>query len=494
MPSAAKKHNYLAYSVLFFLVIFCLGSLAFLFAMRHIQDTNSGLALSQTVSIEKLRLEAAINGEVALVLKMADSALVQRYFLNPDDPELNAIAFEELAGYKRVFVPKSIFWVNDNDKKFYFNDSYAYTVNPDDPASYWYNMTINGDELINLNINYNPELDLTDFWINAPVFGPDKKPIGVLGTGIDAAVFIDSVYRNYSGDAPLYYFNKSGEITGASDKNLVTEKVLLESHLGETGALIFSMKDKVAGSDAEFFNIPGGIAALVSIPEFDWYACAVQQLEMKDLLGTPMTILFLSMMVVIAAIIVIFNLIQVNFELNRERNIYKDMSTVDVLTGIHNRRFLEENLERIIKSLSRSGGMLSVMMIDVDYFKQYNDTYGHSMGDICLKTVATVLAQSVSRADDFVARYGGEEFVVVLPNVDENGTKIIAEKMLVNIRERKVPHEKSSVAPFVTISIGGMSSTVDYLHSRDEYLKRADEALYISKKDGRNRFTAAQGN
>ena len=491
-PQTAKKYKYIPFSVSLYLFILIIGSLAFILAMRNIQHTNAGEALSQTVNIEKLRLEAAVNGEIALVLKMADSPLVQRYFLNPDDQDLEKIAFDELTGYKRVLVPKSIFWVNDINRHFYFNDSYAYTVNPDDPANYWYNMSLNGTEMINFNINHNPFLNVTNLWINAPVFDQSHRPIGIVGTGIDVSTFIDSVYQNYSGRAPLYYFNDYDEITGASDKDLVANKIKLEEKLGDTGILIFSMKNNLEGTDTKIFSIPGGIAALCKIPEFDWYACAILHIGLKEMLNTPMTILFVAMMVVIAAIILIFNLIQINFELNKERNIYKDMSTIDVLTGIYNRRYLEENLDRIIRSLSRSGGKLSLMMIDVDYFKQYNDTYGHSMGDICLKKVAGVLAKSVSRADDFTARYGGEEFVVVLPNVDDNGTKIIAEKLLNNIREQKIPHEKSSAASFVTISIGGINGIVNHSDNWEEYLKKADEALYISKKSGRNRYTQAE--
>ena len=485
-----KRYKYVLVYVVLFLVIFILGSLAFIFSMRGIKHTGAGRELSQTVEIEKLRLEAAVNGEIALVLKMSDSPLVQRYFLNPADPNLKRIAFEEFTGFRRVFVPKSIFWVNNIDKKFYYNDSYAYTVDPNDPVNYWYNMTINGTETFNFNINYNPNLDKTNFWINAPVFDSNHRAIGILGTGIDVSAFIDSVYRNYSGNATLFFFDKSGKITGAKDKNLVKNKTTLESELNKTGTVILSMLKNLKGADTQYFNIPGGIAALAAIPAFDWYVCAILPISLKDTLQTPMTILFVAMMAVIAAIFIIFNLIQINFELNRERNTYKDMSIIDALTGIYNRRFLEESLERIIKSLSRSGSKLSLLILDVDYFKKYNDTYGHNMGDICLKTVANIISQSITRADDFVARYGGEEFVVVLPNVNEQGAKNIAERLLYNIREQNITHEKNDVADFVTVSIGGATSIVDHSHNGDHFFTKADEALYRSKQNGRNRYTA----
>ena len=161
----------------------------------------------------------------------------------------------------------------------------------------------------------------------------------------------------------------------------------------------------------------------------------------------------------------------------------------DPLTGIYNRRFFDENLTRLFKTLSRSEGFLSVMMIDIDFFKKYNDAYGHSEGDKCLKIIAETLSASITRTDDFVARYGGEEFVVVLPNTDESGASVIAEKLIENIRTQVIPHEGSSVANYVTISVGVASGRVEHTQSEDYYVKRADEMMYKSKQCGRNRYS-----
>jgi len=161
----------------------------------------------------------------------------------------------------------------------------------------------------------------------------------------------------------------------------------------------------------------------------------------------------------------------------------------DVLTGIYNRRFLDESLERIIKSISRSGGTLGVLILDVDYFKRYNDTYGHGEGDICLRVVAQTIAETLFRADDFVARYGGEEFCVVLPDTDENGARLMAGKIIENIRAKNIPHEKNEAADCVTVSIGVTTGEVTHTQKGDDYIKQADKALYQSKQNGRNRYT-----
>jgi len=181
--------------------------------------------------------------------------------------------------------------------------------------------------------------------------------------------------------------------------------------------------------------------------------------------------------------------LQNNFELRQMKSFFEQMAKIDPVTGIYNRRYLDENLKRVINSLSRSDGTLSLLMIDVDLFKNYNDAYGHSKGDICLRTIAEVLGKSLLRADDFVTRYGGEEFVVVLPNVNEKGACMVADRLLESMRNRSIPHEASSVADYITISIGVTTGVVQHTYSGENYIQRADKALYMSKQNGRDRYT-----
>ncbi len=177
-------------------------------------------------------------------------------------------------------------------------------------------------------------------------------------------------------------------------------------------------------------------------------------------------------------------------DLNSTRLALLDEVRYDALTGVYNRRYLEESLGKTIKTLARVGGApLSVMMMDVDFFKRYNDAYGHPMGDECLKTVARILKESLARDDDFVARYGGEEFAMILPNTDERGAAVVAEKLLKNVREAAIPHMKSYVADCVTISIGCASGLVLPGRTERDFIQKADEALYLSKQNGRDRYT-----
>jgi diguanylate cyclase (GGDEF)-like protein len=163
----------------------------------------------------------------------------------------------------------------------------------------------------------------------------------------------------------------------------------------------------------------------------------------------------------------------------------------DPLTGIYNRRYFDKHLQRLISSLSRSGSVLSLIMIDIDRFKSFNDTYGHKEGDLCLKMVAETLMHCIFRSDDFIARYGGEEFTVVLPNTDEDGARQIADRLLDSIRNCNIPHKKCDVTNYITISLGVTTGTVDHISNGDEFIKRADEMLYESKQSGRNRYSFA---
>jgi diguanylate cyclase (GGDEF)-like protein len=166
-----------------------------------------------------------------------------------------------------------------------------------------------------------------------------------------------------------------------------------------------------------------------------------------------------------------------------------DQAYHDSLTGLYSRRFLDENLERIKKVLSRSNGNVCIMMIDIDFFKKYNDTYGHTAGDSCLKVVAQTLAKGITREGDFIVRYGGEEFLVVLPYTDEHGAHVTASRLLESVIVLDLPHSQSDVADCVTVSIGVTSIKVDFHHKIEDYIKCADKALYMAKQNGRNRYT-----
>lgn len=178
--------------------------------------------------------------------------------------------------------------------------------------------------------------------------------------------------------------------------------------------------------------------------------------------------------------------VSMHVELKQYRDYLENMSYIDGLTGIPNRRRFDEYLESTWNLAIRASMPISMVMMDIDLFKQYNDNYGHQGGDTCLAQIANVLSSVIVRKTDFLARYGGEEFVCVLPNTDLDSAFIIAEKLRLAVVELKIPHALSSVSEFVTISAGVATKMPAKNLLNSELISSADKALYTSKKSGRN--------
>lgn len=173
-------------------------------------------------------------------------------------------------------------------------------------------------------------------------------------------------------------------------------------------------------------------------------------------------------------------------ELQEVNSKLENLSTIDGLTGIPNRRSFNEYIEKSWRNSIRSGKPISLIMLDIDFFKSYNDNYGHIQGDECLIRVAKSLSLGLKRPLDFVARYGGEEFAVILPDTDSEGAVIFAEELRGNIEGVKLSHEFSQVSPYVTISLGVSSINPGQEDKVKEFVDKADKALYRSKSNGRN--------
>jgi diguanylate cyclase (GGDEF)-like protein len=163
----------------------------------------------------------------------------------------------------------------------------------------------------------------------------------------------------------------------------------------------------------------------------------------------------------------------------RERERFERAASVDALTGVFNRRWLDEKLPRFVSRHVFDRTPLSVLAIDVDHFKTYNDTYGHAAGDAVLRTLARTLDTSL-RPGDTVARYGGEEFVVILPGTGRTGARTAAERVRVRVREMPVGE-----LPPMRVSIGVAELALS--DSPGSLLERADAALYLAKNTGRDR-------
>jgi len=176
-------------------------------------------------------------------------------------------------------------------------------------------------------------------------------------------------------------------------------------------------------------------------------------------------------------------------ELADKNSILESLAREDGLTGVANRRQFDEILDAEIRRSGRTGQPLSLVLCDIDFFKSYNDCYGHLAGDDCLRSIGILLKKVFRRVGDLVARYGGEEFAVILPNTEADQAAELAEALRQEMQAAGLPHKSSSIADSVTISIGVVTASCTDEHGPEWFIGMADNAMYESKENGRNRVT-----
>jgi diguanylate cyclase (GGDEF)-like protein len=180
-------------------------------------------------------------------------------------------------------------------------------------------------------------------------------------------------------------------------------------------------------------------------------------------------------------------LVQALKQLETANQLLQHISATDGLTGVANRRQFDGVLEVEWARASRSRSWLALILLDIDYFKFYNDTYGHQAGDACLKTVASVLVGNIHRPEDMAARYGGEEFAIVLPGTELAGATAVADRIRTRVESIEIVHAGSEVSRYVTLSVGVAAAIPRKDNTQTTLIAAADQALYQAKHEGRNR-------
>jgi diguanylate cyclase (GGDEF)-like protein len=184
---------------------------------------------------------------------------------------------------------------------------------------------------------------------------------------------------------------------------------------------------------------------------------------------------------------------EINAQMEEQLFSIEHLAKTDGLTGLWNRRTFDEQLELEWNRNLRSDDVLGLLLLDVDFFKKFNDSLGHQQGDKTLQAIASLLKSMTKRSGESAARYGGEEFVIILPNTSIDSLKSIAGQILENVNALKIPHPDSSFG-YVTVSIGIAVSNVEKCRGSADLLKMADESLYQAKQSGRNQFCIKTGN
>lgn len=278
---------------------------------------------------------------------------------------------------------------------------------------------------------------------------------------------------------------------------LVDDQILLANHMAACVLHVNSAADLVGMKMYEFIHPDRVEEAKQRITQF--YVNKHQQIKpmyLKVFRGDQQAIEIEVALSYITfegrpAAILVFH--DVTKRIEHEMRLYQEnlklqkLSQTDSLVGISNRRMFDRYLEQSWKKAQQEGQYLSLVMLDIDYFKEYNDTYGHQMGDQCLKMVAKTLDEHIRQSGGFIARYGGEEFAIILPEMAREAAFQLALNLRKEIEELRIPHMAAKPHQIVTISLGvaAMSPTAE--NQSLELLQQADKALYIAKNKGRNR-------
>lgn len=183
--------------------------------------------------------------------------------------------------------------------------------------------------------------------------------------------------------------------------------------------------------------------------------------------------------------------IKVYLSLSQHRNLLQTLAEKDGLTEVYNRRYFTEQGRVELKRHCRQQQPLALALLDIDYFKPYNDAYGHWQGDLCLREVAQAIAESTRRPGEFVARYGGEEFAVVLPNTNLHSAQKYGEWVCEQVLALAIPHAHSRTLPFITVSVGIAGVVPNSYTTFENLIIAADSALYLAKESGRNQYKVA---
>jgi len=532
-------------NILIFAAAFC-AIAAVMFVLLNGVITMISAEYAQQYALSSAEaLSAHISREIDLVSKIARSDAVIEWLLDEDSADKMELAIREMTEKVPELYSYNLYIGLERSLKQYrvVVDNAVGTamlinvLSQSDPNDAWFFESIDADREYTLDIGIDRELQRKRVWIDYRVTR-DGAPLGVISTGLEFSHIVGELFAHYdSGTMRGLIVDEDGAIH--MDSELINDSEFLfsefEAHIDD----VFSDAELLAAIELHLRNNEGYSKETSKPMVTELSSGSYRDVTIMPIKATNWSVVILSgsvslfnisyfipilITVLILLLVVAFVTSVANYRLifmplgkldqslttlreNTEGNVYGaerddelgDLSktiqdlfakaNIDALTGIYNRRFMENNLEKSMEMLSRSSGLLSVLMLDIDFFKKYNDTYGHGQGDVCLKEVARATSTGIMRLNDFTARYGGEEFVAILPNTDENGAQIVAEKLLNRVRELKIPHSESTVAPYVTVSIGITTGRVAYGQSWKEYIKRADEALYMSKRNGRNQIT-----
>ena len=311
-----EQNRFLLFSCVLFLSISAVAFVVYISAVRQINRTYIQQQLIMAGETVKLRLATEVSSELAFVVKLASSPIIQEYFASPNDPELQQLAHAEFRASEQHIREGLIFWVNDIDKIFYSTGAEPFTIDPGLPENYWYNLTLYDTEEYNFNINYNPDLEMIYLWVNIPVFAlgenNTEKPLGMLGTALNLTnitQLVETAHRDRSRYTEVFLFNEFNEITSAADFGLIVDKVHLGEHLGAAGYEAIRVINTIDDGRGRNYNYDGYIYRAGIVPVLNWYIAIRYPLPGLLAQDQSLNVVFFVMLSLVFILFVIMNLL-----------------------------------------------------------------------------------------------------------------------------------------------------------------------------------------
>ena len=410
---------------------------------------------------------------------MANDTFVKDWIINSENN--NEKIEQYLDSINNKYKMFSSFLVSDKTKNYYTQNGYVETLNENKDDNKWYFEFKKTTDSNEINIDHNQALSNSlIMFINYKIFDSNFHFIGATGVAIKIE-YIDEMLKSFRQKYgfKVTFFNKEGQI-------VLAERDLTPYENIESSPLLKSLKNKLISKENQILEINQNsekyLLSAKYIPELNLYLAVEAKLDdyLKDAKNTFYFNLFISLFITFLVAWIIFNVIKkYNFKLEY-------MAFNDSLTGLYNRRHFEEVFSKQIHLFKRQKQNFSILFMDIDNFKNINDTHGHEVGDFVIKNIAKLLKQNL-RESDTIARWGGEEFVVLLQNSNSVTAFEISEKIRNIIQNSVILHD--AIGKYVTASFG-VTEFVEN-DSMDLVLSRVDKAMYTSKTSGKNMTTLA---
>lgn len=409
---------------------------------------------------------------------MANDTFVHDWLLKDENNQDKITKY--LESIKNKYGMLSAFLVSDKTKNYYTQDGFIEEVNPNSDTNKWYYQFLQNQEKHEINIDFNEHISNTlIMFINYKIFDNSYKYIGTTGVALKISYIDDmlKLFRQKYGFR-VQFFNEDGKIVLAEKGHIADSSI-------EKNNILESFKDMVISKNTTMVEFKkDGEEYLINtkfIPELNLYLSVEAKIDnyTKNVKNILYFNLLLSLSITIIISFVVFRIIKTY------NNKLESMAFSDPLTDLFNRRYFEDEFLKIIKINNRVKQKCCISFIDIDNFKDINDTYGHKVGDLVLKQISNILKNN-NREVDIIARWGGEEIVILFLNTDITAAMTATEKLRKLIENDTVLRHLISSGVTASFGITAVKSDDDI----DSVLNRADKAMYISKSNGKNTITA----